>query len=59
MLRFLGFIGIFFVLGCKTEVNAPGVKVKVGPDGVNVTTPGATVKAGPGGAKVDVDGKKD
>src|SRR5262245_39241316 len=63
------------LVGCgKTEVNVPGVNVKVGPGGVQVTAPGVDVnaggggasvkapgvdvKTGPGGAKVDVEKKK-
>lgn len=58
MSRIVFMLGLLVLAGCKTEVNAPGVKVNVGPGGVKVTAPGANVDVGPGGAKVDIDPKK-
>ncbi len=55
MLRSLLLVSCLVVTGCKSEVNAPGVKVSVGPGGAKVEAPGVKVEAGPGGAKVDVD----
>jgi len=59
MMRCLLLLLLMTVVGCKSEVNAPGVNVKVGSDGVKVTAPGVKVDAGPGGAKVDIDKKKE
>ncbi len=57
MMRLLFVAMCLTVLGCKSEVNAPGVKVSVGPGGAKVDVPGVKVEAGPGGAKVDVEKK--
>ncbi|HQR08132.1 MAG TPA: hypothetical protein PLN21_14990 [Gemmatales bacterium] len=57
MIRTMALLTILSVVGCKAEVNAPGVSVKVGPDGAKVNAPGVKVEAGPGGAKVDVEKK--
>lgn len=55
MIRFIFLIAMLAFIGCgKTEVNAPGVKVKAGPDGVNVDAPGVKVKSDSSGTKVDV-----
>jgi hypothetical protein len=57
MIRTILLMTFLAVVGCKAEVNAPGVSVKVGPDGAKVNAPGVKVEAGPGGTKVDVDKK--
>lgn len=55
MIRAFLLMALLILVGCKAEVNAPGVSVKVGPDGAKVNAPGVKVEAGPGGAKVDVN----
>ncbi|MFT3878600.1 MAG: hypothetical protein QM703_02950 [Gemmatales bacterium] len=55
MIRTILLLIVLAVVGCKAEVNAPGVSVKVGPDGAKVNAPGVKVEAGPDGAKVKVD----
>jgi hypothetical protein len=57
MIRSVVLLSILAIVGCKAEVNAPGVSVKVGPDGAKVSAPGVKVEAGSGGAKVDVEKK--
>ncbi len=57
MIRTMLLLAVLAVVGCKAEVNAPGVSVKVGPDGAKVNAPGVKVEAGPGGTKVDVEKK--
>lgn len=57
MMRTILLLALIAVVGCKAEVNAPGVSVKVGPDGAKVNAPGVKVEAGPSGAKVDVEKK--
>ena len=57
MFRALLLLAMLVGMGCKTEVTAPGVKVKVDGDGAKVTAPGVKVEAGPGGTKVDVEKK--
>ncbi len=57
MFRTLLLVTILVGMGCKTEVTAPGVKVKVDGDGAKVTAPGVKIEAGPGGAKVDIEKK--
>ncbi|MBL8821796.1 MAG: hypothetical protein JNJ77_04345 [Planctomycetia bacterium] len=55
MIRFMFLIALLAIIGCgKTEVNAPGVKVKAGADGVSVDAPGVKVKSDSSGTKVDV-----
>ena len=50
-------VGSIALAGCNkgVEVNAPGVKVKVGGDGVAVDAPGSKVRVGKDGVKVDKD----
>lgn len=55
MLRFMLFFALLALIGCgKTEVNAPGVKVKAGADGVSIDAPGVKVNSDSSGTKVDV-----
>jgi hypothetical protein len=60
MFRCVMLFVLAFTLGCgggKVEVNAPGVKLKVGENGVDINAPGVDVKAGKDGVKVDTDKK--
>lgn len=58
MLRFVILTILILIPGCgKVDVNAPGVKVKVGSEGVKVNAPGVKVEAGKDGVKVDADKK--
>lgn len=42
--------------GGGMTVQAPGVNIKLGPDGASVQAPGVNVDAGAGGAKVQAPG---
>jgi hypothetical protein len=59
MFRCMFLLALLTSVGCgKTEVNAPGVKIKAGPDGVKVDAPGVKVNSDSSGTKVDVGSEK-